>query len=892
MAVKNISKLFKPGSIALFGASDSETKPGGVILRNLRKSGFKGPIYPINPKHHKIGGRKVYGTLEEVPRKVDLAVIATPAAVVPTIIQQCGKQGVEAAIIISAGFGEAGTAGKELEQELVTAARLSGIRFLGPNCLGLVRPDIGLNASFGSSTAIPGKLALVSQSGALCSAILDWAAANGIGFSNVISTGDAADIDFGEILDFLILDTKTNAIMLYVEGVRDARKFMSALRAAARVKPVVVMKSGRHHEGSKAAVTHTGAILGSDDIFDAAIRRAGVVRVASFANFFSAAETLDLGVRVSGKRLAIVTNAGGPAVMAADYLADKELQLAQLSPDTIRQLDAALNQRWSRSNPVDVLGDADPERFSRAVAVCLEDKDVDAVLAVLAPQAMTQPEEVARAVITIAGQSKKPIFTTWMGEKSILSSRALFRESRIPTYRTPEAAVESFAVAATYHENQQLLLQVPDPLSFDKVPDLQGGRMIVGNALADHRRVLTPSESKGLLAAFRIPIIQSILAQGPSDALVAAEGIGFPVALKIDSPDITHKSDVGGVELNIRSAEDLPGAVRQLLERVQRRVPNARIRGVLIEPMWDLRGVRELMIGVSSDPIFGPAISFGMGGSLVEVIRDRATALPPLNNYLVQKMLSRSRASRCLGEFRGNSPVNQKALEEVLLRVSEMVCEMPMIKELDINPLLANENRVVAADARVVVEARATAETDYAHMAIHPYPGKLAHNWDLPDGTVVRIRPIRPEDAVIERAFVSGLSDQSRYYRFMYALRELTPEMLSRFTQIDYDREMAMIAVLGDPPNETQIGVARYITLPNGETCEFAVVVADAWQGKGVAMHLVRPLIEHARAKGLTRMNGLVLAENTNMLRFAKMSGFTITPDPEDSSIMSISLNL
>ncbi len=553
MRRSGVKPIFEPTSIALYGASAKEDSIGSILLRNLHLAGYKGRIYRINPKYKKIGSHKCYPSLKLVRKSVDLAIIATPASTVPNIISECGEMEVAGAIVISAGFAEAGESGRALERLTVKRARRAGIRFLGPNCLGVIRPSIGFNATFSHSNANEGRIALVSQSGALCTAILDWARPNNVGFSAVISTGTSADVGFGEILDYLIADPQTDSIMLYIEGVHQTRHFMSALRAAARAKPVVVMKSGRHEAGSRAAVSHTGAIVGSDDIFDAALKRAGVLRVPTFANFFSAAATLDSGVRCHGDRLAIVTNAGGPGVMAADECVNRNVTLAELGKETVERLDRALPPSWSHANPVDVLGDASPERYQEALLACIEDPGVDAVLAILTPQALSAPADVAEKLIVIASGSEKPIFTCWMGEPAVASSHAAFRENNIPSYRTPEAAVRAFAAIALYRDSQQQLLQVPEPLTRQSPPDVDSAKLIIESVLDERRKVLTLAESKALLAAFNVPVIKSIPAHSASDAVLLATEIGLPVAMKILSPDITHKTDVGGVATGDRN---------------------------------------------------------------------------------------------------------------------------------------------------------------------------------------------------------------------------------------------------------------------------------------------------------------------------------------------------
>ena len=887
-----ISPLFEPRSVALIGASERPGSLGTVTYRNLLEGGFEGPIHPVNPAHESVQGHACVASVLDIDGDVDLAVIVTPAAAVPGVLEECGEAGVPVAVILSAGFREAGPEGRQLEADALAAARRHGIRFIGPNCLGIMRPDAGLNASFSQVMAREGHIALVSQSGALCTALLDWAAPRNIGFSCVVSSGTAADVDFGEILDYLVVDPATRAIMLYVEGIHDARRFMSAVRAASRAKPVIVMKAGRHADAGQAAVSHTGAMVGSDDVFDAAVSRAGVVRVHNYVDFFAVAETLHTGVRTRGPRLAIITNGGGPGVMAADFLADKRLPLAKLSEETRAKLDGALPRAWSGANPVDVLGDADAERYARALEFVLEDDGCDGVLAILVPQAMTQPEPVAEAVADIVAQAKKPVLTCWMGGRSMEASRETFRARGIATYATPEAAVEAFSAAAAHRANQEMLLQVPKPLGRREAPDREGARLIIDAALAEGRRVLDVIESKALLGTFGIPVLESLPVRSAREALTLGEQLGLPLVMKIHSPDISHKSDVDGVRLGIANGAELGTAYRELVRSVSERMPDALINGVLLERMWRPRNGREIMLGVMNDPVFGPAITVGLGGTLVEVIRDRAVGLPPLNRFLVRRMIEETRASRYLDEFRGKPPANRRALEDVILRLSDMVCELPWIEELDINPLVVNENNAVALDARVVLrESRASAR-EYGHMAIHPYPSGLVGEHVLRDGTPLLIRPIRPEDAQLEQAFVSSLSERSKYLRFMYAMKELTPAMLSRFTQIDYDREMALIALADVDGAERQVGVARYVTYLDGRGCEFSIVVSDAWQNRGLATELLRRLIDVARDRGLEEMDGVVLRENRGMLALAKELGFTRRTSPDDPEIVYITLSL
>jgi acetyltransferase len=886
-----LTPLFEPASVAIVGATEKKGKVGEVLIANMLAAGYKGPLFAVNPKYTQVAGVPCFPSPERLPQRVDLAVVATPAATVPDVIEQCGRAGVRAAVVISAGFSETGPAGAKLERALVENARRWGLRVIGPNCLGILRPALGMNATFARSRALTGSLGLISQSGAVCAAMLDWAEPNGVGFSSVVSLGGSVELDFGEIIDYLANDAVTEHILLYIEGIRDARRFLSSLRAAARVKPVILMKVGRHPAGSRAAVSHTGAIVGSDDVFEAVVKRAGVVRVRSVGQLVAAAQALSSHVRPRGNRLAVITNGGGPGVMAADLAADLDLPLAELSSATIESLRGALPSNWSHGNPVDLIGDADSARYRAAVSACLADDGVDGLLTILTPQAMTDADDVARAVVESARGSSKPLIACWMGEANVARARRILTDASIPTFRTPDPAVEMFAHVSAFYRNQQALLQAPGPLERGSAPDLRGARLVIEAALADRRKVLTEMESKALLAAFHIPIARTAIARSAQEAVLLAEQSGFPVAMKIDSPDVTHKSDVGGVRLNVADALAARAAYQEIVEQVKRTRPGARVNGIAVEPMMVRPHGRELMVGVKRDSVFGPAITFGAGGTAVEVHRDRSVALPPLNAFLVADMIRSTRVSKLLGAFRNLPPANMRALEAVLLRVSEMVCELPAIEELDVNPLIVDESGAVVVDARVVVREVAPMRR-YAHMAIHPYPTDLVSVWQPPEGAPVTLRAIRPEDAELEQEFVKGLSEQSRHFRFMNTLRELTPAMLARFTQIDYDRELAIIAVRDQNGREVELGVARYVTNPDGESCEFAIVVADAWQGTGLARRMLEMLIDVARSRGLKAMVGHMLSINQPMIRLAEKLGFGIADSPGDPTTKRATLPL
>ena len=887
-----LTPLFEPASVAIIGASARAGAVGAVLVQNMRAAGYRGALFGVNPRHRSVQGIACFPTIDKVPQRVDLAVIATPPETVPQLMVECGLAGVRAAVIITAGFGETGTAGARLERAVFDQARRHQIRVIGPNCLGIMRPDLGLNATFAKGNALPGSLGLVSQSGAVCTAMLDWARPNRVGFSSVISLGGSRDVDFGEIIDYLVNDPKTEHILLYIEGVRDARRFFSALRAAARVKPVLLMKVGRHPVGSRAAVSHTGAIVGSDDVFNAAVHRAGVVRVGTIGQLVAAAQALSAHVRPRGDRLAIITNGGGPGVMAADRAADLGIPLAEFSQQTLQTLQSALPGNWSHGNPVDLIGDADAARYRAAVTACLVDEGVDGALVILTPQAMTDPAAAADAVIGAARGRSKPVLACWMGELEVATGRQRFVDAGLPVFRTPDPAVEIFAYLSAFYRSQRALLQTPGPLAMRSPPDVGAARLIIDEVLAEKRSVLSEIESKAVLAAFGMEVARTVVVHSAHEAVLIAGELGYPAALKIDSPDITHKTDAGGVLLNLNNAQSVRAGYQQILDDVARHRPQARITGIAVEPMVARPNGRELMLGVIRDPVFGPAIAFGAGGVAVEVHRDRAVALPPLNTYLVGELIRGTRIAQLLGPFRKMPAIKMEALESALLRVSEMVCELPWIVELDINPLIVDEHGAIVVDARIVVGPHTPVRGRYGHMAIHPYPADLVTTWQPPQGERVTLRPIRPEDAGIEQAFVRSLSPESRHFRFMDTLRELTPMMLARFTQIDYDREMAFIATIAREGQEIEVGVCRYITNPDGSSCEYAVVVADDWQRRGLGRRMMMQLIEVARTRGLRTMIGHVLGSNRAMLDLCQSLGFVVSDSAEDPSAKRVTLTL
>jgi len=889
-----LTSLFTPEKIALFGASDRENSVGGVVFKNLLNSGFEGQVFPINPKHETVQGEKAYPTLDTVGESIDLAVVATPAATIPAIVEACGEHGIKMMLILSAGFREIGEEGRRLEKKITALVERHGIRLMGPNCLGLMRPDKNLNITFGHNVAKPGNVALVSQSGAICTAILDWAEMNDIGFSAVVSTGIGADLDFGDYLDYLVSDPLTKSILLYIEGISDSRRFMSSLRAAARIKPVIALKVGRHAAGAEASMSHTGALVGSDETFSAALSRSGVLRVESVSQLFAAAKVLSSSHnRVASDNLVIITNGGGPGVMAADRATDRGIELSKLAPETITKLNEVLPGVWSHGNPVDIIGDAPPERYSEAIEICLDDPGVDGAIVILTPQAMTAPTLVAEELIKAAANSKKPILTSWMGGTQVEEARQVLKEGGIPDFNMLEDAVDAFSFIGTYMRNQRLLLQTPARLTgSQETADRQGARLIIEGVLRERRKVLTEPESMAILSAFKIPAVENSVAHTANGALVNAEKIGYPIAMKVLSTDISHKSDAGGVRLNVNSAHEVRGAYKDLIEQVSKNRPGARIDGITIAKMYRSSNGRELMVGMVRDPVFGPVISFGSGGTMVEVMGDSALSLPPLNRRLAQDLIERTKAAKMLGNFRNMPAVDMESLIDILICVSNMACELPWIREMDINPLMIDENGAVAVDARFSVGYPKPSTDPYNHLAIHPYPIHLITDEQLNDGTDIIIRPIRPEDAEIEQAFIRGLSPESRYFRFMNSIHELSLEMLVRFTQIDYHNEMALVAINPAVDGEEEIGVARYLTNPDKKTCEFAIVVSDKWQGKGIARLLMQKLIEIARNRSLEVMEGQVLANNYRMLELMTSLNFKVSNDPTDNGIKVVRTNL
>jgi len=880
-----LTPLFSPSSIIVFagdaGAEQAATPCARALRQALQADGFAGPITYLDIH--------MSGTLADLAQsRADLAIIALPNDQVAAALEVAGRIRCRAALVLGNGLPAAPCA------ELLAIARRHGVHLLGPNSLGFQRPHLKLNASAAGPLARPGPLALVSQSGALTASILDWAAANGVGFSAVISLGPNTAVDLPQALDFLANDGSTQSILVYMEGIRQARHFMSALRAAAYAKPVVVMKAGRKPAGSHAALTHSAAIVGSDDVFEAALRRAGAVRVRAFTQLFSAAKCLASRYRPVGKRLAIVTNGGGPGVLAADWANEIDLDVAALGDEQRLALAPQLPPHAALESVIDLGEDASADHYRAALTACGKDRGVDGILAIYSPKPDGDPAAVARGITEVFRLSGKPVLACWMGDERVRAARDVLNAASIPSFRTPEAAVDAFGNIASFYQNQQLLQQTPPPLSHLAQPDTEGARLLIESVLAERRKVLTEMESKALLAAFHIPVTRTMLARSATEAMLIAAQLGYPVALKIDSPDISHKSDVQGVALNVMTATQVRDTYNDMLAAVKRAQPAARINGVTIQPMSGKRHGREIYIGLTTDDPFGPVITFGAGGTMIELIADRAMELPPLNQFLARRLIERARVAQTLTEWRGAPAADIEAVEQILLRVSEMVCALPQLREMDINPIIVDDSGAVAVDARVVVDHAPAAQrtgSDYAHLAILPYPSACEREWPMKGGGLYTIRPVRPDDADMLQALVRGLSQESRYFRFASAMPELPARMLARYTLIDYDREMALVAVhcsreaAADgafTEREQIIGVSRYITNPDQTSCEFSLLVSDAFKGQGLGSRLMLAIMDFARAKGLSEIDGLVLANNPNMLRLMTSLGFAVRPFAED----------
>ena len=890
MSSLNLGSLLRPKTVALLGASPVPGKVGQVLGHNLLEQ-FQGVIQFVNPKHREIDGHPCWPDVASLPQAPDLAVICTPATGVPDLIRQLGERGTRAAVVVSAGFGESGSTGEALQQQLLEVARPFGMRIVGPNCIGMLSPGIGLNASFSHSPAPPGNLAFITQSGALLAAVLDWARPRGIGFSHMISLGDMADVDFADLLDYLAGDASTHAILLYIEGIKNSRRFMSAARAAARVKPVIVVKSGRHEAAAKAAATHTGALAGADAVYDAAFRRAGMLRVPDLGALFDAADILSLQKPPTGGRLAILTNGGGMGVLAMDALADAGGEPVPLSAETLKALDAVLPATWSHGNPVDIIGDADGTRYRAALDVLLHCPEVDAVLTLYCPTGVSDPNEVASSVAVMAKAGRKPVFTSWVGGEAVAAARQLLLARSVPTFDTPEAAVRAFVYLDTYRRNQQLLMETPPSLPAEFKPDLPEARRIIEAVLAEGREWLDEVESKTLLDCYRIPTVTTRLAADPDEAAQMASGFSGPYVLKIISPTLTHKSDVGGVELNLPDPESVRRAATVMRAKVAQQRPDAQIKGFSVQSMVRRPAAVELIAGIVTDRQFGPVVLFGQGGTAVEVIADKALALPPLNLRLAAEMMRETRVYKLLEGYRANPPADVDAVALTLVKLAQLAADLVDVVELDINPLLADAEGALALDARVRV-ARATGDAA-ARLAIKPYPQELETRLTAGDGRKLLLRPIMPEDEPALARNFEMLSPEEIRQRFHVPMKAFPHTLAARLTQIDYDREMALVLVQEGIPGKAEIeGVVRLAADPDGGRAEFALLVRKAYAGVGLGSQMLAQLVDYARRRGIGELFGIVLTDNTAMRGLCRKAGFTEAQIPEEPGVVRVSLPL
>lgn len=893
MSTYRLQQLLSPRSVALIGASPRRGSLGYALLKNLKDAGFAGPIYPVNPHHHEIDGLKCVPAIGDLAETPDLMIVATPAPTVPSLVRAAGAKGVGAAIIVTAGLGH-GPDSLAAQSEQI--ARQSGLRLLGPNCLGLIAPYAKLNGSFASRMPAPGHLAVISQSGAIAAAIAEWGITNASGFSAIASIGDQIDVDIGDLLDYFALDSKTRAILLYVESISRARKFMSAARAAARIKPVVVIKAGRHIEGAQAAATHTGAMAGSDAVYGAAFRRAGLLRVFDMDELFDAAETLSHVRNLKGKRLAILTNGGGIGVLAIDRLRDMGGTVAAVSPAIKERLDSVLPSTWSGANPVDIVGDAGPDRYVAALEALLADPANDAILVFNVPTAMASPREVAKAVADkIASERSrslqpKPVFTSWIGGDQTTAD--IFNHAAVPHYATEVEAVRGMMHLVRYQEAIASLMETPPSLPDDFKTDETAARKIIDRALSEDRRWLDPLEVAALMAAYAIPITPTYHATDPDAAVRIAAPLvaeGQKVVLKIHSRDIVHKSDVGGVRVGLSSADDVARAASEIFTNAKRLRPDARIEGLIVQPMIQRKYARELILGIATDHVFGPVILFGRGGTAVEVINDKALALPPLDLNLANDLIGQTRVSRILSAYRDVPAARREDIAMTLVKISQLAADHPEIDEIDINPLLADERGVLALDARVSVSRKQIARSQ-SHLAIRPYPKEWERVLLLAPDWPILVRPVRPEDEGLFTEFFTQISDSDLRLRFFAPIKDFSHSFIARLTQIDYARSMAFVAF--DQASRKLLGAVRLHADANHDVAEYAILVRSDLKGRGLGWKLMQLVIEYARADGIKQIQGEVLRENTVMLRMCEELGFNIAPDPDDQTLSIVSYRL
>lgn len=873
MGLYHLENLFHPRAIAIIGASDKEGSVGRALMENMANAGYEGGLFPVNPDHDRLFDRDCFPTVSEAPEVPDLVVIAIPLSAVPDVMAECAELGVKGAVVLSAGGKETGEEGRKLEEKIRAAAEEGGVRIIGPNCLGIICPEEKLNASFVAHAPPSGNLAFISQSGAICSAMLDLSLKENMGYRYFISVGSMLDVDFGDLIDYVGNDPEVGSVLLYVESLKNFRKFMSAARAVSRIKPIIVLKSGRSEIGAEAASSHTGAMAGEDRIYDAAFQRAGAVRVKTVAEFFNCAELLAKQKRPNGPRMTVLTNSGGPGVMAADAIAEYGLSAAELGEGTKQKLDQALPPYWSRNNPIDILGDAGADRYVDALKA-LNPEETDGLLVILNPQAMTDPAEVARAVVDAANDQPYPVFASWMGGRDVSRGIQVLNEAGIPTYPTPEQGVLAFRYLYDYKVNLDLLTEIPPRVTRELTRDRDAAEGYIRRGLARDKGLLTEAEAKAVLAAYQVPVNPTQLAESREEAQDVAENLGFPLAMKIASPDVVHKSRSGGVRLDLETADDVARARAEIIEAVREDQPDAKIHGVTLQPLVESVKL-ELLMGAKKDPNFGPVLLFGWGGIHAETIDDRSLGLAPVNRLLARNLMERTRVFGLVkGDDSQDGLADPEDLEEILVCLSNLVIDFPEIKELDINPVAIVDGKPLAVDARIVVEESELESP--RHLSISPYPQEYEVHDVSTDGLSLCIRPIQPEDAPLMRLLLEQCSEKSIYQRFFSHMQKLPRSMLIRFTQIDYDREMAMVALDEDAGEPRMLGIARVIGGPGGESGEFAVLVGDPWQGKGIGAKLLTRVLRVVQERGMKTVWGTALAQNTQMAGLARELGFEI----------------
>ncbi|MEW5909518.1 MAG: GNAT family N-acetyltransferase [Thermodesulfobacteriota bacterium] len=889
MGLYNLDRIFYPKSIAVIGASEKKGSIGHALMKNLVDGAFEGDLIPIHPKYKTIFGIEAFPSLADTTTSIDLAVIASPIRYVPDIINDCISSGAGGAVIISAGGKEIGEEGKKIEEKIRNNARKGGLRILGPNCLGIIHPLQRMNASFATEMPKPGRLAFVSQSGAICTAILDLAFQENIGFSHFVSMGSMLDVDFGDMIDYLGNDSKVGSIILYIESLTSHRKFLSAARAVSRVKPILVLKSGRSAAGARAAASHTGAMAGEDAVFDAAFKRAGIVRVDTIEELFNCAELMAKQPRPKTSDLVIITNGGGPGVMAADALARFGTEPSPLKPETLKVLDTILPQYWSRSNPIDMLGDATADRFVKTIEACAKDKTIGGIMVIMAPQALSDPGDVAESIVKSVSGKNIPVFTSWMGGKAMARGVDILNQAGIPTYETPEKAVRAFLYMVSYSRNLELLREIPPRFSTEiKYDRARAADLIEKGFNANHDGVISEEIAREILESYGIKPNPVQIASSEEEVIKIAKNMGYPLVMKILSPDITHKTEVGGVHLDLRSEQDVRIAYSTILENVRLYRPDAVVSGVTLQRYIDHPDY-EILIGAKRDDNFGPVILFGMGGIFTEVLKDRAIGLPPLNRLLASRLMEETKAFHLLKGFRNKPAAKMELLEEILVRLAQLVMDFPEIAELDMNPVTVKNGTPIVLDSRIILKP--CGKPCPQHLVISPYPVHHERHEETRTGEKIFVRPIQPEDAPLLVELFNTLSPTTIYFRFFRHVRSLTPEMLARFTQIDYDREIALIAFPEEPGKNRILGVSRIISHPDGRDAEFAIVIGDPWQGKGIGAVLLLNALRIAKQQGIEKVWGAVLPDNIYMRKLGRRLGFHVMFDKE-SELYHLSIDL